>query len=90
MSKEIVELGDEVIDPITGYKGVVIAISTWLWGCRRVGVQALGVHDGKPVEDQWFDDNRVTILVKGKVRMDDKPAPTGGPARSTGAMGRPG
>ena len=32
-------LGDEVKDTITGFKGIVVARTEWLNGCARVTVQ---------------------------------------------------
>lgn len=34
-----IELGDEVVDNITGFKGTVVAITKWISGCDRVNVQ---------------------------------------------------
>jgi hypothetical protein len=59
-----IPLGSTVRDLITGYRGVVIATTTtWLGSPARVGVEAeeLG-KDGKPLEGEWFDQNRVEIL----------------------------
>ncbi len=66
----MIQLGDKVRDSITGYSGIVVAITEWLYGCRRIGVQAQELKDGKPVEECWFDEQRLTETPK---------ATTGGP-----------
>jgi hypothetical protein len=82
---ELVSLGDEVKDPITGLKGVVVARSEWLWGCVRIGVQPKGIKDGKPFDEVWFDENRVVITKMGprsRTAMIEKSvSPPGGPGR---------
>ena len=54
---ETINLGDKVIDPVTGFTGTVTVISHYLSGLTRVGVEALD-GDGK-IRDEWFDIGRV-------------------------------
>lgn len=65
----MIELGDEVQDVITGFTGIAIAKTEWLYGCNRYGVQsqALGT-DGKAQEASWFDEPQLIILNKQKVK----------------------
>ncbi len=56
------KLGDRVKDRITGFAGVVVARDEWLNGCVRYGVQATGLHDGKPVDIQWIDETQVDVV----------------------------
>ena len=51
-----VNLGDRVRDRVSGFTGVVIARTEWLYGCTRFGVQAEELKDGKPIEAEWFDE----------------------------------
>jgi len=71
-----VALGDEVKDRITGYKGIVIGLHTWLNGCLRVTVQAQELKDGKPVEAVAFDVEQLTVV---QTKMVDIMQPSGGP-----------
>lgn len=73
-----IELGDEVKDTITGYKGKVVAFTTWLNGCRRIAVQARGLVQGKPSEPQTFDIEQLEVLHKAE---RPKKVPTGGGGR---------
>jgi len=64
--KEEVKLGQLVKDRITGFEGIVIAITNWLYGCNRITIQPRELKDGKPVEAQSFDVQQLEII-------DDKP-----------------
>lgn len=63
-----INLGDEVKDKVTGFRGVVIAITSWLYGCRRVTVQPPMGKDGKVPEGMVFDEPSVNIVKSGKIR----------------------
>lgn len=82
----MLELKDRVKDVVSGYKGIVIGITTWLHGCRRITVQAESLQDGKPVESQCFDEAQLELVKRGAVELPgeyEKPVPklraTGGP-----------
>ena len=73
-------LGDKVKDSITGFSGIVVGITTWLYGCKTVGIQPQELKDGQPIEAKWIDDGRVIkIDDKPSEIPDDKPIKTGGP-----------
>jgi len=40
--------------------GIAGGITGWLHGCRRSAVQRGGLHDGKPLEPEWCDEQRLT------------------------------
>ena len=73
-----INLGDEVQDTITGFKGIAIARSIWLTGCDRITIQPKGLNkDGKPYESQTFDEGMIKVLkTKKHERKNNK---TGGP-----------
>lgn len=63
----MIELGDEVQDTITGFKGVAIGVTKWLTGCNRWIVQPKGVDPaGKIYETQSFDEPLLKVLKKKK------------------------
>lgn len=74
---EDIRLGDIAKDKISGFKGMVTAVTTWLNGCRRFALTPQELtKEGKPAEGQWFDDVQV-VLIKAGQRA--KPRPAGGP-----------
>lgn len=67
-------LGDEVKDQITGYKGFIVARCDYMTGCNRYGIGQKMKKDGTLPKWQWFDEpslkltkkNVIDILPKGK------------------------
>jgi len=73
----MIELGDEVKDTVTGFKGTVVALHHYLFGCTRVSVQPLAEKDFK--EAVAFDLPSLVLVKKKKVAKGDNT--TGGPAK---------
>jgi hypothetical protein len=71
-----IELGSKVKDKVTGFTGIVVARSEWLYGCRRYTVQADKLSDGKPGDGQGFDEDALQVL---KAAEPHKVKDTGGP-----------
>ena len=64
------KLGDKVRDEITGFEGVAVSRTEYLYGCVQIGVQPTGLtENGKPKELEYFDEQRLT----------ESEAPVGGP-----------
>ncbi len=75
-----IEAGDKVKDIVTGFEGIVIAVTHWLNGCTRMGVQSDVLKDGLPTDTIWFDEPQLSLVETGKVkRMVTKP---GGPTQT--------
>jgi hypothetical protein len=62
-----IELGDQVRDTVSGFKGIAIGIVTWLHGCNRVIVAPKVGKDGKMIENQTFDEAQLEIIGKKNV-----------------------
>lgn len=58
----LVSVGQTVKDVITGYEGVVVSRHEYLHGCTRLTVQTREMKDGKPIDEEVFDEQRVQIL----------------------------
>lgn len=71
-----IELGAVARDSITGFTGVVVAITEWLNGCVRVSIQPKELKDGKPIEVVSFDVEQVELMSPASDRVVRK---TGGP-----------
>lgn len=66
----MIQLGDEVQDKVTGFKGIAIVRSIYLQGCDRIAVQPPIDKEGKIQESQHFDDPQLKILKKQKVKPE--------------------
>jgi len=80
-------VGDMVRERITGFTGIVTAITTWLNGCKRCGVQPVGLHEGKPIEAEWYDLEQVDVIERGsyfKATFVNKDAEVSAPPPRTG------
>ena len=61
-----VELGDEVQDLVTGFKGVAVCRHIYLMGCDRISVQPKMVKGVTP-DDRSFDEPQLKVLSAKKV-----------------------
>ena len=71
-----IELGDEVLDTVSGFKGVVVGITKWLSGCDRATVAPKVDKNGELVDAQTFDIPLLKVSKKAKVK--EKSHTTGG------------
>jgi hypothetical protein len=55
-------LGCIAKDSITGFEGVVIAITEWLNGCIRITIQPKLLNEGKPLDSHTFDVEQVDVV----------------------------
>jgi len=67
-----INLGDEVIDTISGFKGVAIGKTDWLAGCTRITVQPKVGKDGKLNESQTFDEPLLKITKRKNIENENK------------------
>lgn len=58
-----VQLGAKARDVVTGYTGIVVARTEWLYGCIRYVLQSQDMKDGKPVDVHVVDEPGVEVLV---------------------------
>ncbi len=57
-----IALGTKVKDKVTGFKGVVVARTEWLFGCLRYTVQPQKLKDGATIANECFDEDALVIL----------------------------
>lgn len=60
----MINLGQEVKDVVSGFKGVAVAKHLYLNGCSRITVQPKIDKDGKLPESQSFDEPQLKVLSK--------------------------
>lgn len=58
-------LGKKVKDKVTGFEGIAIGITKYLYGCDVVGVTPAVDKDGKTGDTCWFDEGRIEIIGEG-------------------------
>lgn len=85
--KEKIELGDRAKDTISGFTGIVVAITHWLNGCVRITLGAETLKDGCPVANYTCDEQQVVVIQKGarpaaETTAAVAPAKPGGPSIS--------
>lgn len=62
-----IQPGDKVVDTITGFKGLVVARTDWLYGCVRISVQSSKCNkEGIPSEPVAFDEAQLKLISKGR------------------------
>jgi len=75
-----IQLGDEVRDPVSGHKGIAIAITSYMNGCDRVCVS--GKLKGEKIPEFHFDEPQLEVIKRKKIKVerDEIRKKTGGPA----------
>lgn len=71
------KLGDKARDKISGFSGIVVAITEWLNGCLRITIQPQELKDGKPIDNHTFDAEQVEVVEPVNVAPSK---PHGGPS----------
>jgi len=75
-----IKLGSLVKDSITGFTGIATGDANFMYGCRRIQIESKMLKDGKPIEAQWFDEQRVEIVKVDKPKVSENSrATSGGP-----------
>lgn len=76
----MIQLGSTVRCKITGFEGIAIGRTEWIYGCTRISVQARQMQDGKPIDPQTFDEQQMEVIeVNPPAISPDSSATSGGP-----------
>ena len=78
------ENGDRVKDIITGLTGIMTGTCDYLTGCTQGLIKPETLHDGKPLDGHWIDIQRIKIIDRGAIDLDNTETP-GGPQESPAA-----
>lgn len=94
---EQIKVGDRVCDRMTGFSGIAIAVTEWLYNCRRITVQPSELDkDGAVAKTETFDEDQLRIVQKGaftpRVTTNQETATekTGGPRDTPSRQNIPG
>lgn len=75
-----IKLGQTIKDSITGYQGVAIGRTKWLYGCVRITIQGDLDKDGKVPDTVCFDEEQLIVVkAKRKVNGHKREVPPAGP-----------
>lgn len=70
------EMGLTARDVVTGYEGVITSRCDYITGCKQYVLNAKGLHEGKPISGQWFDEDRLEVdhtIQPLRLGFEDKP-----------------
>lgn len=74
--KEIMfKLGATYEDKITGFRGIATGHVRYMTGCNQVLLQPRVGGDGKKIEPEWFDEQRLDDLGVPVVALDNTKTP---------------
>lgn len=62
----MIELGQEVQDKITGFRGIVTGRVDYLTGCRQLLIAPPLKSDGRMAESVWLDEQRCEPVPGGR------------------------
>lgn len=74
-----IEMCDEVECTVTGFKGTVVAITTYMNGCRRMDVRPPVDKEGKMRDGYMIDEHQLKVTKKANPPHENKSPKTGGP-----------
>lgn len=72
------ENGDEVVEKITGFKGVITGTCFYLTGCNQYLITAKAENEGKEPVALWYDEGRIQLVKKEVFESDDVKAKDNG------------
>jgi len=76
----MIKLGNRVKDLITGFTGIAVGRTEYLYGCTRIVVEPEDLKDGKLIDAVWFDEQRIVTVEERPIPVSaEHSATTGGP-----------
>jgi len=66
------ELGDEVKDRVSGYKGIIRVRSQYLTGCNVYGIQSQKLKDNKPFDWSYLDEDLLILIKSEKIKISEE------------------
>ncbi len=77
----MINLGDTVKDPISGFEGVAVSSHQYLHGCVRISVQPVVRDDGKLPDTASFDEPQLVVIEASQEKPQPQSQRTGGPEK---------
>ena len=80
-----IQLGSKVRDTITGFTGIAIARTEWMYGCARITIKPQELKDGATIEAESFDEQQVVLVQEDVPTVSPQSSATsGGPQKDPG------
>jgi len=57
--------GKLAIDKVTGFQGIITAVTYYLYGCAQYCLTPKVDNNGKTQDNHWFDEGRLEIIGEG-------------------------
>ena len=76
-----IQLGDEVKDTITGFKGIAVCRHTYIQGCDRISVLQKSTKDTPVPAEMSFDEPQLIVTKAAKPPAKPVDRTKGGPER---------
>lgn len=70
-----VKLGKNYRDPITGFSGVAVSRTIYLYGCSRIGLQSQVNKDGRIPDTYYFDELQLLEAKPNRGKGGPRPDP---------------
>lgn len=80
-NEQILDLGDEVVDTVSGFSGIAVSRHSYFQGCNRITIQPSIDKDGKLPSTETFDEPQLKIITKNKVARAVFVSDPGGPEK---------
>lgn len=75
----MIELGSKVRDIVSGFPGIAVARTVWLYGCERISIQPPVGADGKIPDVATFDAPAIEVLEEPTIKVPASAKNPGGP-----------
>lgn len=86
-----IKLGSKVKDVVTGYQGMAVVKTVWINGRISIGIEPTELKEGKVLETNGFDLERVQLIEEQKPPMSrQNSATSGGPQKDFSPSRTPG
>lgn len=69
-----IKLGTLVREIVTGFEGIATGRVEYITGCNQVLVAPRVKDDGAFIDSQWFDEQRLEVIKKEVVKLDNSTA----------------
>lgn len=62
---KVENFGKKAKDKVTGFTGIITALTVYMYGCEQYLITPPVDKDGKRVNGEWFDSGRIELIDDG-------------------------